>query len=262
MNNESDGELIKRYVDNRDEGAMRILVGRHYDTLYRRFRRELKNDADAEDCAQRVWVQVARNLDSYQDEGKFPNFLSMIASNMIKEHWRNKGTREKVIVAEDEDTDYDRIESMGDHQDPETNLINDELVDHLVRELIPALPSDQRAAWLLRHESEYWEPGKRLEWAHLAELNGLDISTTWNLFETARTKYMTAINTNRQTEIDGDELLVFLVWTQAQRAFKDESFSWDYFSELLGVPVNTMKTRYRSAQKRLAGSLSEHRAFA
>ncbi len=260
MINESDGELINRYVEAGDQNAMRLLVGRHYDILYRRFRRELKNEADAEDCAQRVWVQVARNLGSYTHEGKFPQFLSTITTNMIKEHWRNKSTREKVVVAEDADMDYDRLVSMADDRTPERALINDEIVNHLVRDLIPALPSEQRAAWLLRHESEYWEPGKRLEWNHLAELNGVDVPTAWSIFERARAKFMSAIHSSQQTEVDADEILIFLVWTQAQRAEKNESFSWDYFSALIGVPVNTMKTRYRSAQKRLAESLADYRS--
>lgn len=260
MKQESDADLIGRYVESKDENAMRILVQRYYDTLYRRFRRELKNEADAEDCAQRVWVQVARNLHKYEDEGKFPQYLSTISTNMIKEHWRNKGTREKVIIGQDGETDYDNMASMGDDRDPERAVINSELVDHLVRELIPALPAEQRAAWLLRHESEYWEPGKRLEWSHLAELNGLDVQHAWEIFERAREKYMRSASSSKPSEINADEMLVFLVWTQAQRASKDESFSWEYFSNLINVPVNTMKTRYRAAQKRLAESLSEYRA--
>ena len=262
MNDLTDADLIKRYVDSSDQQAMRVLVERHYDTLFRRFRRELKNEADAEDCAQRVWVQVARNLHSYEDEGKFPHYLSMISSNMIKEHWRNKNTRERVVVAQDEDKDYENIESMGDDRNPERALVNEEVINHLVRELIPALPTEQRAAWLLRHESEYWEPGKRLEWAHLAELNGLDVPTAWKIFESAREKLMVALSKDNAGKIDADEMLVFLVWTQAQRAEKGENFSWDYFSHLIGVPVNTMKTRYRAAQKRLAESLRDYRSAA
>ncbi len=260
MNTETDSELITRYMTNQDQQAMRILVGRHYDVLYRRFRRELKNEADAEDCAQKVWVQVARNLKNYKDEGKFPQFLSTIASNMIKEYWRNKTTREKVLVSDSEDNDYDRMPQMGDHRDPESTVLNNELVNHLVRELIPALPTEQRTAFLLRHESEYWEPGQRLDWNHLAELNGWDVSGTWKTFEVARLKFMKSVGTTAITEVEPEEWLVFLVWTQAQRASKEESFSWEYFSELLGVPVNTMKTRYRAAQKRLADSLNDYRA--
>ena len=262
MNSETDGALIQRYVEKNDQNAMRELVGRHYDVLYRRFRRELRNEADAEDCAQRVWVQVARNLTTYNDEGKFPQFLSTIASNMIKEHWRNKSTREKVLVPEEEDTEYDRIASMGDSRDPEQAAADEEMVNYLVRELIPSLPVEQRTAWLLRHESEYWEPGRRLEWAHLAELNGTDVQQTWKLFEQARTKLMSGAHATEKVAVDPDESLVFLVWTQAQRASKEESFSWEYFSELLGAPVNTMKTRYRAAQKRLADSLSDYRTIA
>ena len=259
----SDAELIRRYLDRRDEAAVRTLVERHHDQIHRRFRREFRNDADAEDWAQRLWIRVLGHLDDYRDEGKFPQFLSTIATNMIKDHWRRGQTHGRVFVdSADTDEDHERHGRMSDARDPERAMIDDELVAHLTRTLIPALPSEQRAAWLLRHESEYWEPGRPLQWTHLAELNGMETDSAWRTFESARRKLMVAVREDRATPMDADETLVFLVWTQAQRAAKDESFSWEYFSELLGVPVNTMKTRYRSAQKRLAEALDDYRSDA
>jgi len=261
LHDASDAELIRRYLDAQDQSAMRVLVERHHDPIYRRFRREMRNEADAEDWSQRLWIQVMRHLGTYRDEGKFPQFLSTIASNMIKDHWRQKATRARVLVeSDDTEEDHARQGRLDDRVDPERNLINDEMVTHLVRDLIPALPADQRTAWLLRHESEYWEPGRPFEWSHLAELNGVAVERTWQVFESARAKFMRAVHQERADGIEAEEMLVFLVWTQAQRATKDESFSWDYFAELIGVPVNTMKTRYRAAQRRLAEALDAYRS--
>ena len=261
LTEESDAALIERYVSGRSEAAMRTLVERHHPMIHRRFRRELRNDADADDWSQRLWIRVVGHLDEYRDEDKFPQFLSTVATNMIKDHWRQKTTRERVLVeTDDTEEDHARHGRLDDEIDPERATINDEMVERLTRELIPALPSEQRTAWLLRHESEYWEPGRPFEWTHLAELNGIGVEDTWRAFESARSKLMRgARGAGAADGIDVDEESIFLVWTQAQRARKDESFSWDYFAELLGVPTNTMKTRYRAAQKRLAEALDDYR---
>ena len=39
----SDGELIDLYMDKKDQAAIRVLVERHYDRLFKRFARETGN---------------------------------------------------------------------------------------------------------------------------------------------------------------------------------------------------------------------------
>lgn len=253
----TDSELLERYRSDRDQQAMRVLVERHYDTLYRRFMRELGNAADAEDASQKLWLQVARHVDDYDDQGKFTHYLSTIASNLIKAHWRDTGTARRVIT---DTTDDDDVPEQADPVDPELQNSDAELVRYLTEELIPGLPPEQRLAWLLRHESEYWEPGRPLRWQHMAELNGMDTQAVWQKFEVAREKFMRHGRPEAMPDIDTDEASIFLVWTQAQRADKGQSFSWDYFSALLNVPVNTMKTRYRAAQQSLASALADYRS--
>jgi len=259
----ADGELITRYVKKQDEGAIRMLVQRYHHDLHSRFLRELRNEADAFDLQQKLWLQVTRNLGSYKDEGKFAHYLSRIASNQLNDFWRSKGRRSEVFVEnrstagdqDDGDSEHWAVSNTGDGSpDEEQRLIESELVEYLVTVLIPGLPVDQRIAWLLRHESEYWEPGRRLDWNHLADLNGMDVDQAWESFETAREKLLTGSGQGGQ-DLSEDELGIFMIWTQAQRARKEQQFTWEYFSALLGVPTNTMKTRYRTAQKQLAAGL-------
>ena len=266
LKEKSDGELIALYNDSGNQSAIRLLVERHYERIYRRFSREVRNEADANDLSQKLWLQVTRNLDRYEDEGKFPQFLSTVATNILNDHWRQTGTRNRYIVEVEETEDVLDLES--DAVDPERSLANDQLLTRLVTELIPALPPEQRMAWLLRHESEYWEPAQRFEWKHLAELNGISSDEAWEKFDAARHAYLRIANTSvngpgssssskddANCAIGDEEQVIFMIWTQANRPRKDQSFSWDYFANLLGVPVNTMKTRYRSAQQALAARL-------
>lgn len=266
MDELSDGDLISLYVNQKNEQAMRALVSRHQANLHARFRRELPDEADARDLQQQLWLKVVGNLSNYKDEGKFANYLSRIAGNLITDFRRGKGRQGKVIASNESidgvtDT-YDMALNempVGGSADSQSNeMANDELVEYLVKVLIPALPVEQRTAWLLQHESEYWDYNNRLDWKHLAELNGLDVDEVWNYFESAREKLIVGGKaTATNTHLEEIESLIFLVWTQAQRLKKESKFTWDYFAHLLGVPQETMKTRYRSARLTLGEGLKQ-----
>lgn len=263
-----DDEIVVRYLAQEDDHLFRILVERHHNRLFSRFFSELKNRADATDLEQQLWLNVFRNLKNYKGEGKFAEYLSRIATNLITDFWRSKGRRKAVFaeqqLSNESDTSYfDPLErnqsSELSHSDipAEDALHNEELVRYLVSVLIPRLPIEQRLAWLLRHESEYWEPEQRLDWCHLADLNGISEDKAWKIFESARNKLLCALNQTKDTKVslDSEETLIFTVWSQAQRLHKQEHFTWEYFAEILDVPINTMKTRYRAAQKSLSDGL-------
>ena len=270
LKDSSDSELIQRYVQHRSESdaALRVLIERHNQQMFDRYLAKVHDKTIASDLVQELWTKVAASLPRYKDEGKFEHYLSKLHSNVRIDFYRKSG-RDKGIFVDNQAnrttndfSDNDNEYYADNHEDPgqnaEEQVSNDALAKYLSEVLIPALPVEQRVAWLLRHESEYWEPTRRLEWRHLAELNNLTEEKTAMIFESARHKLMTAGTTSGNSALEEIELLVFLVWTQAQRLDKSQKFTWDYFAELLGQPVNTMKTRYRTAQKSLQQSLTEY----
>lgn len=267
LKDSSDGELIQLYVQHRSESdaALRVLIERHNQQMFDRYLAKVHDKNIASDLVQELWTKVAASLPRYRDEGKFEHYLSKLHSNVRIDFYRKTGRDKEVFVDNqatrttsdfaDNDNDYYTDNYEDPAQNAEEQVGTDAMAEYLSTVLIPALPVEQRAAWLLRHESEYWELTRRLEWRHLAELNNLTEEETATIFESARHKLMTTGNNSVLEEI---ELLVFLVWTQAQRLDKSQKFTWDYFAELLGQPVNTMKTRYRTAQKSLQKSLTEY----
>lgn len=270
LSEKTDGELVELYRDSADQNAIRVLVERHHLRLYKRFLYETGNEEDANDLSQKLWLQVHKNIHNYEDQGRFPNFLSTIARNLIYDHGRQSGNRSKVIGdnfrgqsrnAYEGDVDSDEADLIYEYADqdqlgPDDSVDNYEKVKYLQETLIPSLPVEQRMAWMLKHESEHWDQKQQFEWTTLAMLNDLDVDTTWSAFESARAKYMSG-------QVAGDdgveplEQLVFVVWTQANRAHKDNAYTWKYFSGLLDVSENTLRSRYKYAQEKLAEGLQE-----
>lgn len=59
--------------------AFEALMRRYNRLVYRACRAVLRRDADAEDCAQRVWVKVFRRLDGYEGRASFGAWVGRIA---------------------------------------------------------------------------------------------------------------------------------------------------------------------------------------
>ena len=254
----TDWNLIRRYLDHADERAFERLMRRHYDSVYHRLLSHCKHPQDAEDMAQQLWVRVVKNLASYVDDSKFSSFLMRATSNILTDYWRRKSVKDQVIqqVLSDEETDAFEMPPDQGIGVSALHEVQDQ-VSYLTRKLIPELVCEQRLAFLLMHESEHWEEKRRLGWQHLADLNGMDAQEAWSRFEAFRNKLLQHINGRSSDEPDCDSLLIFLIWTQAQRLEKRQPFTWDYFAEILGVSVNTLKGRYRTALKKLAEGLND-----
>lgn len=250
LEEKDDKELIRRYLVKKEERAAEVLVRRHYNNVFKRFLRSTKNEADAHDLCQQLWLKIIQNLPKYSDQGKFVNYLNTSASNMMKDHWKSAYTGRKeeldesLLVGKSPGFDIDLDAKNGMYK--------------LVSDLIPKLPIHLRLPFLLKHESEYWEDKNQLRWHHLAELNGLQTHVAGRIFHQARDKLIDNTNSEKEfKDLSDDEQLMFLVWTQAQRADKKVKMTEQYFARLMGIPLNTFKTRYRAALKELQKGLEE-----
>lgn len=247
----SDEGLISEYLKHSSDIAFKVLLDRYYKMTTGMIARAVgPASPDIEDLVQNTWIKLINNLGNYRDEGKFGAYIATITKNTITDHWRRKGIRSGVELSElDEETSLEEIYS--DSTDVSQDFANQKEMEYLVSALIPALPCEQRIVFLLKHESEYWEHSKRLEWDHLAVMNGIEVDEAWARFDHARHDLKGKQGLGCEKEI------IFYVWTQAQRPAKQGRYTEAYFSDLLDIPVNTLKTRYRAACKALADGLSD-----
>ena len=257
-----DNELIQLFVRDNDNKAMNVLVRRHYQRLFKRFRKHLKDENKANDLCQDLWLKVIRSLPNYKDQSKFEYYLNTVATNLLKDHWQtDKSSMEQPLYnSQDDDVSDHLVRQNGQSYSPseEENSAKSRAINYLTHTLIPKLPVDQRLVYLLRHESEHWDANSPLQWQHLADLNGMETEEVIEMFITARDKLTrNSINPENPEPVSSLEYLIFLIWTQSQRVNKNRKLTETYFAALLGMPVNTFKTKYRAAVKTLAEGLKK-----
>lgn len=252
----TDAELVAAYLDHGDQRAFEILLDRHHPRVLRRIRRYIRSNADIEDLLQQVWMRVLDNIGDYREQGKFGAYVDRVAANLLTDEWRRRSRRDQTEIAVDDDEIF--VDTDLASADIPGRIHDLQAMDYLTGVLIPRLPCEQRLAFLLKHESEYWDGKKRLEWDHLASLNGIDTDEAWRRFERVRNH---AVSERTPDDSPGsEEMLIFLVWTQAQRPSKKAIFTEQYFADLLDMPVGTFKTRYRAATQALSEGLRQWRS--
>jgi RNA polymerase sigma-70 factor (ECF subfamily) len=144
----ADGELVALARQN-DEAAIRCLVRRHNQLLFRVARSILGSDAEAEDAVQAAYIAAFRNLAGFRADARFSTWLTRIAINEALSRRR----RQKPTVG------LERVDIDGRSQvipfpgleapDPEAEMSRKEvrtLLEHLIDELPPLF----RTAFVLR----------------------------------------------------------------------------------------------------------------
>lgn len=114
-----------------DMNAYNQLVTRHQGKIYAMIRNMVKNDADAWDLSQDVFIKAWRALPQFEARSRFSTWLFRIAHNMVYD-WARKRKIESSGELNDEIFDRDRIDSAARtapaHIDsPDDALANSEL---------------------------------------------------------------------------------------------------------------------------------------
>src|SRR5262249_10023159 len=80
----SDCELLRRFADERDEGAFALLVGRHGALVWRVCRSSVGKEQDAEDVFQATFLALARKAAASGWRGSVANWLYETAYRLAR----------------------------------------------------------------------------------------------------------------------------------------------------------------------------------
>lgn len=163
----SDQDLIRSYV-NGDERAFELLLNRHKGKIYTSIYMFVKDNDLANDIFQDTFIKVIDTFRSgkYNEEGKFLQWAMRISYNLCIDYFRKNKRRPTIAPSEDFDI-FNVVKVVEDNE--ETRMMQTQTYEK-VRELVNALPQEQREVIVLRHYAE-------LSFKEIAELTNVSINT-------------------------------------------------------------------------------------
>jgi RNA polymerase sigma-70 factor, ECF subfamily len=96
---EREEDLVRR-AQRRDPEAFGVLYEEHFDRIYRYVLLRVRNQADAEDITQQVFLRALESIGSYRWRGTpFASWLFRIAHNLVVDYWKKKSRERTAAVA-------------------------------------------------------------------------------------------------------------------------------------------------------------------
>lgn len=163
--NASDEDLVAGARDG-DAGALRDLVARHYDRVFRVGFRILGNREDAQDLAQDICVALPGKLAGFRHEARFTTWLYSVVTNAARDRLRMSSVRRRAW------SDWGDVETLN-------RSAGDVRTEDLawLREAMAALPHDLR-------ETVALVLGEDMTHAEAAEVLGTSEGTvSWRMSE-------------------------------------------------------------------------------
>jgi RNA polymerase sigma-70 factor (ECF subfamily) len=135
-----------------DEPAIRTLVRRHNQRLFRVARAIVRDDGEAEDVVQASYVKAFTHLDGFRGEAQLATWLTRIAVNEAGERLRRRRPTTGLDAVEAEQGRSAQIiqfPTLATPADPETEMSRQEVREVLER-AIDTLPDGFRVVFVLR----------------------------------------------------------------------------------------------------------------
>jgi RNA polymerase sigma-70 factor (ECF subfamily) len=146
-----DGDLVV-HARTGDEQAVRTIIRRHNQRLFRSARAIVRNDAEAEDVVQATYVHAFTHLAAFRGEAQLSTWLTRIALNEALGRLRRRrpttGLEDIDMQVKPEHGEVLQFPSLS-VADPEAELSRSE-ARRLLENAVDGLPDDFRSIFVLR----------------------------------------------------------------------------------------------------------------
>ncbi len=175
-----DAALMLR-VKRGDRAAFGELVDKYRQPLFNFIFRTLRDEAESEDVAQNVFLQVYKSRDRYRRTAKFSTWLFTIARNLCLNEIRRRSRHPAESLTETPGENEDQPARQYEDKTvrlPTENALHGELAAK-VEQALAELPENQRTAILLCRQDE-------LSYEEIAEVLECSLSATKSLIHRGR----------------------------------------------------------------------------
>lgn len=167
--NAADETLVALYAQGNNE-AFDILLNRYKDRLYAYIYYTVRNEELAEDIFQETFTKAIVTIQQgrYNENGKFPAWLTRIAHNLIIDCFRQE--KQENLVSCDEEERHLLNNIRLSEGTVEAEIVNHQILSD-VRRLMKHLPDEQREVVHMRFYQD-------LSFKEIAEMTGVSINTS------------------------------------------------------------------------------------
>lgn len=167
--NAADETLVALYAQGNNE-AFDILLNRYKDRLYAYIYYTVRNEELAEDIFQETFTKAIVTIQQgrYNENGKFPAWLTRIAHNLIIDCFRQE--KQENLVSRDEEERNLLNNIRLSEGTVEAEIVNHQILSD-VRRLMKHLPDEQREVVHMRFYQD-------LSFKEIAEMTGVSINTS------------------------------------------------------------------------------------
>jgi RNA polymerase sigma factor (sigma-70 family) len=150
---EADADLLAQ-LQRGSEVAFRTLVERYQARIYRTVFSLLRNEEEAEDVAQEVFVEVYQTIGRFRGEAALSTWLYRLATSRALKNLRRARTKKRFAYFTSLlGLDNGVLHELPDHAHPLALLEGQQQLQLLLAH-IARLPGQQQVAFTLRHEQE------------------------------------------------------------------------------------------------------------
>ena len=176
---EKSDQILVRDLKNGEEGAFRELVDKYQDKVYNTCVSFVKNQDDADDLSQEVFIEIYKSIDTFREDAKLSTWIYRISVNKSLEHIRRMKRKKRSVLLSwiRKDMPEDDRE-VPDFNHPGILAENKEKAVILFR-AIQKLPDNQRIAFTL-HKLE------DLSYEEIAEVMQKSLSSVESLMHRAK----------------------------------------------------------------------------
>jgi len=113
MNISTDEQLVRQYLQNKEEGALEELIRRYLPLIFGFVKKYNGNEDNASDITQETFVKVWKNLKSFDQSKNFKTWIFTIAKRTAID-WLKKRSALPFSMLEEEQGSRDFIDSLAD----------------------------------------------------------------------------------------------------------------------------------------------------
>jgi len=145
---ENDNQIISEYISGNRDIAATAFVRKYQKFVYSVALRYIKDEDDAYDVSQDVFIKALNNLHKFRQESSIKTWLYKITANTSKSHLRKKKLMTFFKLNDRDEVD---LENLQISYDMPSNRIEDEEFENNFLKLLNKLPDKQRETFALRY---------------------------------------------------------------------------------------------------------------